>query len=151
MRRSAWRSSSFVQELDESEDELSESVFQTFRVQIQAAPARSSVMRRPRLDSVILLHHEGEVPDRFRLDPRSCDRFHWSSPFRFQVPNRLPSAHFHALARGLDGGQDQLQSQVEEVHVGHRDGHLACHHDALVEHAVEDLANRNSFAFLQFA
>ena len=45
----------------------------------------------------------------------------------------------------------RLQAQVEEVHVGDRDGHLACHHDALVQHAVEDLADRNSFVLLQCA
>ena len=53
----------FVQELDKREDKLSKSVFQTVRIQIQAGPARSSVMWRPRMKFVILLHHEGKVPD----------------------------------------------------------------------------------------
>ena len=149
MRRSAWRSSTSCKSLISGEDELSESVFQTVRVQIQASPARSSVVRHPRLDSAILLHHEGKVPDRFRLDPRCTDRIHWSSPLRSQLPNRLLSPIHQTLSRGLDGGQDQIQAQVQKVHVGDRNSHLACHNDALVEHTVEDLADRNAFAFLQ--
>src|SRR5207249_1767740 len=56
-----------------------------------------------------------------------------------------------AFPRGLDGGQDQLQSQVEEVHIRDRNGHFPSHDCTFVQHAVEDLANRNSFAFLQLA
>src|ERR1017187_6417318 len=71
------------------------------------------------------------------------------SDFKRQTGSAPPTAE--AVAGGLDGGQDQLQSQIEQIHVGHRDGHLARHHHAFVEHTVEDLANRNSFAFLQRA
>src|SRR5271157_1711238 len=71
------------------------------------------------------------------------------SDFKRQTGSPSPIAE--AVARGFDGGQDQLQTQVEKIHVGHRDGHFARHHDALVEHAVEDLANRDSLAFLQRA
>ena len=114
MRRSAWRSSSSCKNLIDGEDELSESVFQTVRIQIQAGPARSSVMRRPWLDFVILLHHEGKVPDRFRLDPRYSDRIHWSFPFRYRLPNRSAPRPFPRLSRAVSMEvKTRVQAQVQ--------------------------------------
>ena len=49
----------------------------------------------------------------------------------------------------LHGRQHEMQAQIDQLDVGHRDGHFPGHHGALVKYAIERLAKRDTLQIVE--
>jgi len=129
---------------------VSEPVFQTFRVQIQAGPARSSVMGARGWILSPAGHHRAKSP----IDQT---RHAWCGPDPLVLPlsnfkgaNRLPVPQFQGVRAVSEGGQDQIQAQVDQVTSATEIVTSPATTTPLLTR-VRGLANRNPVVLLQCA